>query len=104
MADIFINRLEESLNSFDTEKVQLVLVASRVVDKYYKPGDNYKKGLVEILQVRNDSTIDENIDTWVLLCSQVLLLRYFKTLDDKDTYNDIGTEISKTIEKLENLN
>ena len=102
--DLFLYRLEESLKSFEGEQVELALVANKVVEQYYKPGDDYKKSLWEILQVKNDPNIDDNIDTWVLLCSQVLLLRFFKTVGDKDTMKSVGKEMLKTLEKFEELN
>ena len=101
MTELFLNRLEESLNSFKEEHVELPLVANKVVDQYYKPGDDYKKSLAQILHVRFDPKIDEHISTWVLLCSQILLLRYFKTVGDEETFKSVGDEIKKTLEKFD---
>lgn len=101
MAELFLNRLEESLKSFEGEHVELVTVADKVVKQYYKPGDDYKKSLARILHVRFDPKIDEHISTWVLLCAQVLLLRYFKTVGDTDTLKSVGDEIKKTLDKFD---
>jgi len=104
MTELFLDRLEESLKSFDGDEVELVLVANKVVDKYVKPDDEFKVTLANIMQVRFDPKIDEHISTWVLLCSQVLMLRYAKTLGDKDTFKSVGDEIKKTLDKLDNIN
>jgi len=101
MTDLFLNRLEDSLKSFEGDDVELVLVANKVVDKYVKPDDEFKVTLANIMQVRFDPKIDEHISTWVLLCSQVLLLRYVKTLGDIDTFKSVGDEIKKTLEKFD---
>lgn len=101
MTELFLDRLEESLKSFDGDEVELVLVANKVVDKYVKPDDEFKVTLAEILKVDSDPDIDEHISTWVLLCSQVLLLRYVKTLGDTDTFKSVGDEIKKTLVKFE---
>ena len=97
MTELFLDRLEESLKSFEGDEVELVTVADKVVKQYYKPGDDYKKSLARILHVRFDPKIDEHISTWVLLCAQVLLLRYFKTVGDTETFESVGDEINKTL-------
>ena len=104
MTELFLNRLEESLKSFDGDEVELVLVANKVVDKYVKPDDEFKVTLANIMKVRFDPKIDEHISTWVLLCSQVLMLRYAKTLGDMDTFKSVGDEIKKTLVKFDKLN
>ena len=101
MTQLFLDRLEDSLKSFEGDEVELVLVANKVVDKYVKPDDEFKVTLANIMQVRFDPKIDEHISTWVLLCSQVLLLRYVKTLGDIDTFKSVGDEIKKTLEKFD---
>ena len=103
MTDLFLDRLEESLKSFEGDNVELVLVANKVVDKYVKPDDEFKVTLAEIFKVNSDPKIDEHISTWVLLCSQVLLLRYAKTTGDTDTFKSVGDEIKKTLEKFDKL-
>ena len=103
MTELFLDRLEESLKSFEGDEVELVLVANKVVDKYVKPDDEFKVTLAEILKVQSDPKIDEHISTWVLLCAQVLLLRHAKTLGDKDTFKSVGDEIKKTLEKFDEL-
>ena len=103
MTQLFLDRLEESLKSFEGDEVELVLVANKVVDKYVKPDDEFKVTLANIMQVRFDPKIDDHISTWVLLCSQVLMLRYAKTLGDKDTFKSVGDEIKKTLEKFDKL-
>jgi hypothetical protein len=104
MTELFLNRLQESLESFEGEEVELVLVANKVVNKYVKPDDEFKVTLAEILKVQSDPKIDEHISTWVLLCAQVLLLRHAKTLGDTDTFKSLGDEIKKTLDKFDNLN
>ena len=103
MTELFLNRLEESLKSFEGDEVELVLVANKVVDKYVKPDDEFKVTLAKILKVQSDPKIDEHISMWVLLCAQVLLLRHAKTLGDTDTFKSVGDEIKKTLEKFDEL-
>ena len=102
MTEVFLKRLEDSLNSFEEEEVNLVLVANRVVTEYYNEDSDIKSIIIKINKIREDDNIDDNIILWVTLCSQVLMMRYYKTIDDMVSFKDIAKDIANTLEKLTN--
>ena len=102
MTEVFLKRLEDSLNSFEEDEVNLVLVANRVVTEYYNEDSDIKSIIIKINKIREDDNIDDNIILWVTLCSQVLMMRYYKTIDDMVSFKDIAKDIANTLEKLTN--
>ena len=102
MTEVFLKRLEDSLNSFEEEEVNLVLVANRVVTEYYNEDSDIKSIIIKINKIVEDDNIDDNIRLWVTLCSQVLMMRYYKTIDDMVSFKKIAKDIANTLEKLTN--
>lgn len=102
MTEVFLKRLEDSLNSFEEDEVNLVLVANRVVTEYYNEDSDIKSIIIKINKIVEDDNIDDNIRLWVTLCSQVLMMRYYKTIDDMVSFKKIAKDIANTLEKLTN--
>jgi hypothetical protein len=104
MTSLFLDRLSEALKetpeeTSNTDEVSLVLVADKLVSKYY----NEDKNMVHIIEKMNHMYKEfeqEDIKLWTTLCSQVLVLKLAKTKNDDELRKQISQAISKTLEKF----
>ena len=102
MAKLFLKRLEDALNSFDEEDVNLTLVASRIIAKYYEEEKDVMK-TIDKMKLVDVEINDEGIGIWTLLCSQALILMCAKSSNDKDVVKGIAKGINETLGRFENI-
>lgn len=102
MADLFLSRLEESLNSFEEDEVNLTMVASSVVTKYYDEDKDVMKTMDRMRQVERELD-NKEILLWTILCSQVLVLRCAKSSGDMEGAKKIAKGINETLEKFDDI-
>tara|TARA_Y100000114_G_C11679674_1_gene287967 strand:- start:398 stop:709 length:312 start_codon:yes stop_codon:yes gene_type:complete len=103
MTTLFINRLQESLESFKNDEINLVLVADKIIKEYY---EDQNRNVLNTIEKFREVYIDANnkhIELWTLLCSQVLLLNCIITIGNKQYTNNIYNEIKETLEKFDTI-
>tara|TARA_A100001015_G_C14981207_1_gene709513 strand:- start:606 stop:950 length:345 start_codon:yes stop_codon:yes gene_type:complete len=102
MAKLFLKRLEDALNSFDEDEVNLTLVASRIITKYYEEEKDVMKTIDKMREVDVEIN-DDRIGIWTLLCSQTLMLQFAKSSKDKDVVKEIAKGINETLGRFDNI-
>ena len=102
MAKLFLKRLEDALNSFDEDAVNLTLVASRIITKYYDEEKDVMKTIDKMREVDVEIN-DERIGIWTLLCSQTLMLQCAKSSKDSKLIKEVAKGINETLGRFDNI-
>tara|TARA_B100001057_G_C22744870_1_gene909342 strand:- start:188 stop:526 length:339 start_codon:yes stop_codon:yes gene_type:complete len=101
MADLFLQRLEDSLNGFTDDDVMLVLVAEKIVNQYYGDEGQDVNNTIKRFREVDDEVDHEHVSLWTILCSQVLMLKCMKTVGDKESMKEISKGINETLQKFD---
>ena len=104
MTSLFLDRLSEALNETPKEAssiddVSLVLVADKLVSKYYDEDKNMIHTIEKMNRIYKEFE-QEDIKLWTTLCCQVLVLKLAKTKNEDELRKQISQAISKTLEQF----
>ena len=102
MASLFIRRLEEALNSTESDTINIPSVAAQVVSKYYLEEKTMMKTMNRLrlvdLELKN-----EEMSLWTVLCAQVLMLMLMSKKLSKDDKDKLVEGINETLKKFDDI-